>query len=203
MKRGLFISMLGAAFLIPHVTVAAECKTTESLKSQTIAVAEKQSSFALMGAKTNVTAEDLNEFEFTLKTYKATTEGGLTFVADSLTDTDATYKTLYVFNQYKMEGREKYGVSIRLEIDFKAKNTGLSVANLFGLFGVKGTADKLDGTISMSVHGMRNPKAAYILPVPTKIDEASAAQFLNYMALVKSMIGEANSIDPVKLPSCI
>ena len=203
MERQLFISLLVAAFCTPNIVMAAECQTTDGLKSQAIADATKKTSFSLTGAKTNVAAEDLNEFEFTLKTYKATTGGVLTFVADSLTDTDATYKTLYVFNQYKMDGSEKYGVSIRLEFDFKAKTTGLSVANLFGLFGVKGTADKLDGTISMSVHGMKNPKAAYILPVPSKIDETSAAQFLNYMALVKSMIGEANSIDPVKLPSCI
>ncbi len=198
-----FAFMFIAVSLASQPALSGECTSTAQLLTTAIPAASKTALFSLSGTKANVTADDLNEFEFFLKTYKKNTDGTINYIADSITDTEATYKTLYVFNQYKIDNNKKYGVSIRLEIDFKAKTSGFSVANLFGIFGVKGSADKFDGTIAMSVHGMRNQKAAYILPVPTKIDESSAAQFLNYMALVKSMISEANSVDPVELPLCI
>lgn len=198
--------LLGCCLLVAPLAAFAnaECPDVNSLQVRSVPATTKQQNFLLTATKTAVTQEDLNEIEFKLKTYQVTKEGTLTHVAGKISDKNSTYKTVYAFNQYKTASDNKrYGVSIRLELDYRANKADVSVANLFGIFGVDGGSDKLDGTISMSIHGMKNPKAAYILPVPTKIDDTSATQFLNYMSFLKNMIGEANSIDPVELPTCI
>jgi len=197
------IAALFYACLFSSVTIAAaDCKNIEQLRTNAISSTDRIAAFA---GKANgpVNAEDLNEFDFVVKTYSLKDNGELSIITGSLTAGSTAYKTVYAFNQYKTVGGKRYGVSIRMHIDFIAKSASSSISNLFGLLGVKGSTDKIDGTISMFVHGMKNPKAAFILPVPSRIDDSSAAQFLNYMSILKTLISESNSVDPVELSDCI
>lgn len=198
-KKAAFLSFL---LFASTASFGAECTKQSDLLVTKVDSSKKTTMFALTGGQ-SVKAEDLNEFDFVVKTYSLNDKGELSLVTGSVTAGNTVYKTIYAFNQYKTVDGKRYGVSIRMQIDFVAKNAAASFANLFGLLGVKGSTDTLDGTISLSAHGMKNSKAAFVLPVPARIDDSSAAQFLNYMTILKTLIAETNSVDPVELPECI
>lgn len=177
-----------------------DCINERLFVTRAMTVEEKNAFNSALGKPLGV--NNLNEFEFSLKLYKDEGAGRLSYLGSSATVDAGNYKMIYAFQQYLTEGYDKYGVSIRLEINFSTKGKKLDIGSIPGL-SASASKSTISGNISMSVHGLVTPKAAYILPIPTSLNEASASQFLNYMGILKTMISEADAIQPVKLSPCV
>ncbi|HDR9357524.1 TPA: hypothetical protein QDB44_003411 [Burkholderia vietnamiensis] len=125
------------------------------------------------------------------------------FIWDERTYSGTKLLTIYSFKQYRSNGRQKYGISIRLDINYTSSGGAISLANLFGFLSANGNASKFDGQLSLSAHGLVNSKIAALLPVPAKLDDSAAAQYFGYMGALKGLItDQGTTIDPVQLSQC-
>ena len=150
----------------------------------------------------NINGDQLNEFEATLTTYEVKEGGVLKLLTNTASAEGQDFLTIYSFKQYRSDGNDKYGISIRLDINYHSRSGAISLPNL-GVLSASGSASKFQGYLSLSAHGLVNPKIAALLPVPAKLDESAAAQYFSYMGALKGLITDKDTtIDPVKLSQC-
>ncbi|HDR8949283.1 TPA: hypothetical protein QDA71_006372 [Burkholderia vietnamiensis] len=215
-----FFAQTGALLLVgvPAVTWAASqnveqlCTTPTELLNKAVPVSEAKVLFAsnvenVAAVATTkdlkINGDQLNEFEASLTTYEVKADGTLKLLTNSASASGTKLLTIYSFKQYRSNGRQKYGISIRLDINYTSSGGAISLANLFGFLSANGNASKFDGQLSLSAHGLVNSKIAALLPVPAKLDDSAAAQYFGYMGALKGLItDQGTTIDPVQLSQC-
>ncbi|CAJ0802484.1 hypothetical protein LMG19083_03734 [Ralstonia psammae] len=193
-------------------SAAQQCTTQAALQNKSIKVEEAKALFVPKAQNLTATSttkdllingDQLNEFEATLTTYEVKADGTLTVLTNSASAEDKDFLTIYSFKQYRSDGNNKYGISIRLDINYHSSSGAISLANLFGFLSASGNASKFKGNLSLSAHGLVNPKIAALLPVPAKLDDSAAAQYFSYMGALKGLITDKDTtIDPVLLSPC-
>lgn len=150
-----------------------------------------------------ISGDQLNEFEATLTTYEVQEGGTLKLLTNTASASGTDFLTIYSFKQYRSDGDKKYGISIQLNVNYKSSNGAISLDNIFGFLSANGSASKFKGNLSLSAHGLVNPKIALLLPVPAKLDDSAAAQYFSYMGALKGLITDKDTtIDPVELSPC-
>lgn len=150
-----------------------------------------------------INADQLNEFEATLTTYEVLENGTLKLLTNTASASGQDFLTIYSFKQYRTKDDKKYGISIRLDVNYKSSNGAITLDNIFGFLSANGSASKFKGNLSLSAHGLVNPKIALLLPVPAKLDDSAAAQYFSYMGALKGLITDKDTmIDPVELSEC-
>ncbi|MCT7297753.1 hypothetical protein N5I84_16420 [Ralstonia sp. CHL-2022] len=191
---------------------AQQCTTQAALQNQSIKVDEAKALFVpkaqnLTSTSTTkdllISGDQLNEFEATLTTYEVKADGTLKVLTNSASAEGQDFLTIYSFKQYRSDGSNKYGISIRLDITYHSSSGAISLPNLFGFLSSGGNTSKFQGTLSLSAHGLVNSKIAALLPVPAKLDDSAAAQYFSYMGALKGLITDKDTtIDPVLLSPC-
>jgi|GEM_PF-1796882 len=215
-----FCTQAGALLLAgaPAVTWGANenlaqlCTSRAALQNKSIKVVEAKTLFVPKAQNLTETAttkdmlisgDQLNEFEATLTTYEVQEGGTLKLLANTASASGTDFLTIYSFKQYRSNGDKKYGISIRLDVNYKSSNGAISLDQIFGFLSANGSASKFKGNLSLSAHGLVNPKIALLLPVPAKLDDSAAAQYFSYMGALKGLITDKDTtIDPVELSPC-
>jgi len=189
---------------------AQQCTTSKELLNTAVAVTDLKALFAPNAQNVattknlNINGDQLNEFEATLTTYEVLEGGALKLLENGVTAEGKDFLAIYAFKQYRSDGDKKYGISIRLDVNYQSSSGTMSLANLFGFLSANGNASKFKGNLSLSAHGLVNPKIAALLPVPAKLDDSAAAQYFSYMGALKGLITDKDTIiDPVQLSQCV
>ncbi|MCF1444407.1 hypothetical protein ACI2VK_24220 [Ralstonia nicotianae] len=220
-RMRLLVASVSALLLAgaPIVTWAADqntslrCTSPSELLNNSIKVEEVKRLFAptfqnFTSATTvkelKVTGDQLNEFDTSLTTYQVNKNGSLEILTNTASASGTDYLTIYSFKQYRTDGEKKYGISIQMNIRYTSDSGAISLAHLFGFLSANASASKFNGQVSLSVHGLYNPKVAALLPLPSKLDDTAAAQYFSYMGALKGLItDQETTVDPVWLSQCI
>ncbi|VVE52377.1 hypothetical protein PIN31009_04741 [Pandoraea iniqua] len=203
-----------AIALLPSLGWAASnrCNSEASLLNTSVNASQLKPLFApeknLTSTSTvgelQIKPEQLNELETTLTTYQVSGDGKLDVVVGQASASGNEFLTIYSFKQYLSDGGKKYGISIEMRLHYISKSGSISLSNLFGFLSASGNANKFDGSISLSVHGIGNTKTAALLPMPSKLDDSAAALYFSYMGTLKSLItDQGTQILPVILSECL